>query len=229
MNAHLRYGAIGFSLATLCAVAFVIAANTAVRSLRQSLAMPPQYGIEQAGHAATIRDTPAAASNPNASANADANATAVSQTILQELRARALTVPVAGAKREQLSSTSFHEGRPDHPHEALDIMAPRGTPVVAVEDGTIEKLFWSRFGGHTIYQFDPSRRFAYYYAHLDRYADGLTEGRIIHRGDTLGFVGSTGNASPTAPHLHFAIFLLTPERHWWKGTAIDPYPVLSEK
>jgi murein DD-endopeptidase MepM/ murein hydrolase activator NlpD len=105
-------------------------------------------------------------------------------------------------------------------------MAPRRTPVRAVEDGTIAKLFTSKAGGLTIYQFEPSGTFCYYYAHLDAYADGLAEGQTVHRGALIGYVGSTGNASPDAPHLHFSIFRLTPERQWWKGEPIDPYPVL---
>ncbi len=113
------------------------------------------------------------------------------------------------------------------PHEALDIMAPRGTPVLAAVDGTVEKLFESVPGGLTIYEFDRARERAYYYAHLDRYADGLAEGQSLRRGDVIGYVGSTGNAAEDAPHLHFAIFVLGPEKRWWQGTAIDPYPLLA--
>jgi murein DD-endopeptidase MepM/ murein hydrolase activator NlpD len=112
-------------------------------------------------------------------------------------------------------------------HEALDIIAPRNTKVLAVEDGRIQKRFTSKAGGLTIYEFDPTEIFAYYYAHLDRYADGIREGQTVKRGDVIGYVGSTGNASPDAPHLHFAIFRIGPERHWWKGEAINPYPVLA--
>ncbi|HEY0781643.1 MAG TPA: M23 family metallopeptidase, partial [Thermoanaerobaculia bacterium] len=108
-------------------------------------------------------------------------------------------------------------------HEALDIMAARGTPILAVENGQIAKLFQSRTGGTTIYQFDPTSTYAYYYAHLDAYAAGLAEGTVVARGQVLGYVGSTGNASADAPHLHFAIFRLNPDRHWWQGTAINPY------
>jgi murein DD-endopeptidase MepM/ murein hydrolase activator NlpD len=114
----------------------------------------------------------------------------------------------------------------DRRHEALDILAPRGTPVVAVEDGRVVKLFWSNNGGHTIYQFDPSTRYAYYYAHLERYAEELTEGQFVARGTVIGYVGTSGNADASTPHLHFAIFELGPERQWWKGTPIDPYLVL---
>src|SRR5207244_3033184 len=98
---------------------------------------------------------------------------------------------------------NFDERRDGIPHEALDIMAPRGTPVVAVDDGTIAKLFRSVPGGLTIYQFDSSGTLAYYYAHLDRYAPGLGQGVAVKRGQPIGYVGSTGNARADAPHLHF--------------------------
>ena len=140
---------------------------------------------------------------------------------------RHLAIPVDGISRDQLHDT-FDERRGGglRRHEALDIMAPRGTPVRAVDDGRVAKLFKSVAGGLTVYQFDRSAMFSYYYAHLDRYADGLQEGQLIHRGDLLGYVGSSGNASEDAPHLHFAIFQLGPERQWWKGDAINPYPAL---
>jgi len=111
-------------------------------------------------------------------------------------------------------------------HEALDIMAPAGTPVLAVADGTIEKLFTSDRGGLTIYQFEPTGTYAYYYAHLQAYAPGIVEGQPVRRGDVLGTVGSTGNADPAAPHLHFAVFRLTPEKQWWTGEPVNPYPLL---
>jgi murein DD-endopeptidase MepM/ murein hydrolase activator NlpD len=143
------------------------------------------------------------------------------------LEGRHLSMPIEGIPRDQLHDT-FDERRGGglRSHEALDIMAARGTPVRAVDEGKIAKLFKSVAGGLTVYQFDPSETFAYYYAHLDRYAEGLREGQQVHRGDLLGYVGSTGNASEDAPHLHFAIFELGPERQWWKGEAINPYPLL---
>jgi murein DD-endopeptidase MepM/ murein hydrolase activator NlpD len=115
-----------------------------------------------------------------------------------------------------------------HPHEATDIMRPRGTPVYAVDDGVIQKLFASKAGGNTIYQFGHDEVYCYYYAHLDRYVDGISEGMRVKRGDVIGYVGSTGNASAAAPHLHFAIFLLGPEKRWWQGKAINPYSTLLE-
>lgn len=137
----------------------------------------------------------------------------------------ALLIPVDGVRAEALRD-SFAEGRPGHRHEAIDIAAARGTKVFAVADGTLVKLFTSVPGGLTVYQFDGERRFAFYYAHLDRYADGVREGMALRRGDLLGYVGSTGNASPAAPHLHFAVFVLGPGKQWWKGEAIDPFAAL---
>jgi peptidoglycan LD-endopeptidase LytH len=146
---------------------------------------------------------------------------------IKPLEDRRLIIPVEGVKASDLRDT-FHERRAlGRTHEALDIMAPRQTPVRAADDGTIAKLFNSKGGGGlTIYEFDPSETYAYYYAHLDSYAPGIHEGQMVHRGETIGYVGSSGNASPDAPHLHFAIFRLTPEKKWWKGDPINPYPLL---
>jgi len=143
------------------------------------------------------------------------------------LRARDLKLPVEGVDRKDLRNT-FADARGSRTHEALDILAPRGTKVRAVEEGRVQKLFTSKAGGLTIYEFDPTQTFAYYYAHLDRYEDGLREGQMVKRGDVIGYVGSTGNASPDAPHLHFAIFRLGPEKQWWKGEPINPFLVLTE-
>jgi murein DD-endopeptidase MepM/ murein hydrolase activator NlpD len=135
-----------------------------------------------------------------------------------------LRMPIDGVKPEILKG-GFSEARNGHAHEAVDIMAPRNTAVRAVEDGTIVKLFWSKGGGgNTIYEFDPTSTYAYYYAHLERYADGLKEGHRVTAGQVIAYVGTSGNAPPSAPHLHFAIFELAPEHHWWQGKAIDPYP-----
>jgi len=145
---------------------------------------------------------------------------------VEELRGRSLTLPVQGIKREQLQNTFDDTRGSSRKHEALDVLAPRNTPVLAVEDGKIAKLFLSDAGGITIYQFDPTMNYAYYYAHLERYADGLKEGDQVKRGQVLGYVGTTGNAPRDTPHLHFAIFKLTEDKHWWQGSAIDPYSVL---
>jgi peptidoglycan LD-endopeptidase LytH len=139
-----------------------------------------------------------------------------------------LLVPVEGVKASQLSDTFDQPRGKERHHEALDIMAPKGTKVVAVADGKVAKLFNSKPGGLTVYQFDPTETYAYYYAHLDRYADGIKEGSMIKRGDLIGYVGSTGNANPDAPHLHFAVVELTPQKQWWKGTPVNPYPLLGD-
>ena len=149
------------------------------------------------------------------------------RTAVPAAGAGGLIVPVSGIAPAQLSNTFDDARGQGRVHEALDIMAPRGTPVVAVADGTVEKLFASDRGGLTIYQFEPSGRYAYYYAHLDRYAAGLAEGDRLRQGQVIGYVGSTGNASDDAPHLHFGIFALGPEKRWWEGTAINPYPLLT--
>jgi murein DD-endopeptidase MepM/ murein hydrolase activator NlpD len=113
-------------------------------------------------------------------------------------------------------------------HDAIDIMAPAGTRVVAAAEGTVEKLYYSHGGGGiTVYVRSPDRRFVYYYAHLQRYAAGLREGVAIARGDPIGTVGSTGNASAAGPHLHFAIHAMRDGERWWQGRAINPYPLLA--
>jgi len=139
-----------------------------------------------------------------------------------------LLIPVEGIGAAQLTDTfNDQRGGGERRHEALDIMAPRGTGVVAAASGTLEKLFKSDAGGNTIYVRSADRRTIYYYAHLDSYAPGLAEGQSINRGQRLGTVGSTGNANPAAPHLHFAIVQTSPDKRWWEpGTAIDPYELL---
>jgi murein DD-endopeptidase MepM/ murein hydrolase activator NlpD len=140
--------------------------------------------------------------------------------------ARCPLIPVQGIHASQLKST-FNEGRAGHLHHAIDILAPRGTPVLAAVDGTVRKLFVSQAGGITLYEYDLAGERSYYYAHLDGYAPGIHEGLALHRGDVLGYVGTTGNAPETTPHLHFAIEMLPPTKEWWKGEAIDPYPILT--
>jgi peptidoglycan LD-endopeptidase LytH len=138
---------------------------------------------------------------------------------------RAMIIPVAGVGRSALRDM-FNEARGNRRHEAIDILAPTGTPVIATDDGEVKKLFTSKPGGLTVYQFDPDQRFCYYYyAHLDRYAPGLREGQVLRRGEVLGYVGTTGNAGNT-PHLHFALIRLDKDRRWWKGTYVNPYPLL---
>jgi len=132
--------------------------------------------------------------------------------------ASALLIPVAGVEARQLADTFAQARAGGRPHDAIDIMAPRGTAVVAAADGIVEKLYFSRGGGGlTVYVRSRDRRWIHYYAHLDAYAAGLAEGRRVARGDPIGTVGSTGNANPAGPHLHFAIHRMGPEERWWQG------------
>ncbi|HKR24598.1 MAG TPA: M23 family metallopeptidase [Allosphingosinicella sp.] len=142
--------------------------------------------------------------------------------------AAGLLIPVEGVRADQLRDTFAEARGAGRPHDAIDIMAPRGTAVIAVAEGTVEKLFFSRGGGGiTAYVRSPDRRLIYYYAHLDSYAPGLREGRAVRRGDPIGTVGSTGNASPAGPHLHFAVHEMRPGERWWEGRAVNPYPLLA--
>jgi murein DD-endopeptidase MepM/ murein hydrolase activator NlpD len=146
-----------------------------------------------------------------------------------ELSHTGLRMPIDGENLESLKG-GFEERRGgNRPHEAVDILAPRNTPVHAVESGTIAKLFTSKAGGLTIYQFDPGGRLCYYYAHLERYADGVKEGQGVSQGDIIGYVGTSGNAPPNTPHLHFAVFELNADKRWWQGKAIDPYLVFKDR
>ena len=134
-------------------------------------------------------------------------------------------MPVEGALAANLRD-SFDDARGKRRHQAIDIMAPRGTPVVAAVGGEVAKVYRHPLGGLSVYQYDGERRFAYYYAHLDSFAPGLRAGVVLHAGDAIGTVGTSGNATPGSPHLHFAIYRLGRERQWWRGTPVDPYPLL---
>ena len=136
-----------------------------------------------------------------------------------------ILIPVQGIEAEQLRDT-FSEARGGNRiHRAMDILAPQGTPVIAAVDGTVKKLFNSRAGGITLYQYDVAEETIYYYAHLDRYAAGMAEGLFVRQGTVIGYVGVTGNAGST-PHLHFSIERLPPTKEWWKGEPVNPYPIL---
>jgi len=180
-------------------------ARPAVHETPQSVAVPD----------VTLADAPAAPADPPDLDQA-----------VDDLRRRQLDVPLRTIERAALRS-SFDEKRGgSRRHEAMDLLAPRNTPVIAVEAGIIARLFNSKAGGITIYQFDPTTTYAYYYAHLERYAPGLAEGSMVSRGQVIGYVGTSGNAPENTPHLHFAIFVLNEDKRWWQGTPIDPFIVL---
>lgn len=137
-----------------------------------------------------------------------------------------LIIPVAGVRANQLLDTFSAARGEGRVHDAIDIPAPKGTPVLAVAGGKIVKLFQSQAGGTTIYQLSNDQKFIYYYAHLDRYADGLSEGRIVTQGETIAYVGDTGNAGAGNYHLHFSIAITSDPKRYWEGTNINPYPLL---
>lgn len=148
-----------------------------------------------------------------------------------DAQARQLMIPVKNIRPGDLTDT-FSDSRAggQRLHEAIDIMAPKGTSVVAAAPGTVEKLFRSDAGGLTIYVRSNDRETIHYYAHLDEYAEGLKEGQKIRRGQRIGTVGSSGNASDEAPHLHFAILQTSPDAEWWEpANAVNPYPLLRQR
>lgn len=188
-----------------------------------ALAAPGRAVPAAVASTATAPATAAPAATPGAAAAAAASDAAAAPAPAD---GTGLLLPVQGITTAQLEDTFTDARSEGRVHDAIDILAPAGTPVLAVADGTVEKLFDSARGGLTLYQFEPGGRYCYYYAHLQRYADGLAEKQQVKRGQVIGYVGSTGNASPEAPHLHFEIHALGPEKQWWKGESLNPYPVL---
>jgi murein DD-endopeptidase MepM/ murein hydrolase activator NlpD len=138
-----------------------------------------------------------------------------------------LALPVVGIKPEQLVDTYDQARGAGRRHDAIDIMAPEGTPVIAAADGTVEKLFNSVRGGMTIYERSADQKWVYYYAHLSAYAPGLHEGQQLKRGQVIAQVGHSGDASSAGPHLHFAVNSMAPGERWWNGRPINPYPLLA--
>lgn len=136
-------------------------------------------------------------------------------------------VPVAGVPAAQLVD-SFNDPRSGgRQHQAIDILAPQGTAVLAAAPGRIDKLFDSKLGGHTVYERSSDGHTEYYYAHLDGYADGLAPGAVVQKGAIIATVGSSGDADARAPHLHFEVHRLAAGQNWWQGTPVDPYPLLT--
>ncbi|MBC7468406.1 MAG: M23 family metallopeptidase [Ramlibacter sp.] len=209
-------------------LAFVLLATACGREAPRTVVLDPTTGREAVAVRVPVVVPPPAAV-PTAPALPQAGLAPTPQLSNGDgaalLAARRLLVPVEGIAPSALHD-NYNQVRGAGKHEAMDIMAARGARVFAVDDGKLVKLFKSVPGGLTVYQFDHAGQLAYYYAHLDRYADGLTEGMALKRGDLIGYVGSTGNAAPDAPHQHFAVVRHGPERQWWKGDPINPYPAL---
>jgi len=149
-------------------------------------------------------------------------------SVVEALRLRNLLLPVQGIRPSQLHDTYNDARSGGRVHDAIDIHAPRGTPVLATADGMILKLHHGALGGNSIYQLDEDGRTRYYYAHLDRYEVGINEGVHVARGQVIGYVGDTGNAQPGDYHLHFAIAILSNLSRWWGGDNVNPYEVLAD-
>ncbi len=176
--------------------------------------VPNEPVIEAAGNVVTIK-------------RSEAPPVAIAGAV--EVGPAGIAIPVPGVKPGQLIDTFDQARASGRRHDAIDIMAAEGTPVIAAADGTIEKLFNSDRGGITIYERSGDRKWVYYYAHLSAYAPGLHEGQQVKRGQVIAHVGHTGDASATAPHLHFAINQMAAGERWWNGTPINPYPLLAGK
>jgi len=222
--------ALGF-LAGMAVMAAVVRRVPAGTAITPSAAVEAVRGVVQEEHGEVrVRpsgnETPPAVMPPPPQVSSADPISIVSADPLADLRNRGLTLPVHGIKRDDLRDTFNDMRGGTRRHEAIDVLAPRHTPVLAVEDGTVARLFASEAGGTTIYQFDPTEHYIYYYAHLENYAPGVEEGDRLQRGQVIGYVGTTGNAPKDTPHLHFAIFKMTDQKKWWQGTPIDPYAVL---
>ena len=222
-------------LATLLVIMILAACDLRGKTEASSL-YPPAPGSPLQPAAASVSDSSVVAAPVADSAVTDspladtpvwaapaAADTASAATALELAQlAQSLVVPVQGVARSQLRD-SYTEARTGHVHEAMDILAPRGTPVVSATDGRLLKLFTSKQGGLMVYATDSSERFILLYGHLDSYAAGLANGMSLKRGQTIGYVGTTGNAPVETPHLHFGILRANPSVSWWVGVPVNPY------
>jgi murein DD-endopeptidase MepM/ murein hydrolase activator NlpD len=224
------FGPAGAALALLAACEIERLPNTAASGESAAAVVATADTTRPATDVTTGVGTPPAAaatvdSSGGAIADSDDASPVASPDELSAL-ARGLVVPVAGVGVDALTDT-FEEARGERRHEAIDILAPRGTPVLSAADGRLLALHDSRPGGLMVYAADASGRFVLLYGHLDRYAPGLVEGMALRRGQELGTVGTTGNAPPGTPHLHFGIARVANTRDWWRGTPVNPMPLLA--
>lgn len=216
----------GFASAlTLLAASCVLPDEEAAR-IDTGVAPTDTQTIELAGAVAAPVDTPRVLRRANDEPRPDTSGAPDPRGDELDALARNLTIPVAGVRAEDLLDT-FDDMRGTRRHEALDIPAPRGTPVLSATDGRLLRLYTSERGGLMVYTADASERFILMYAHLDSYAGGLSDGAPLRRGQVIGYVGTTGNAPPNLPHLHFAIARSSDVKKWWEGMPVDPFPLLS--
>ena len=210
----------------------ILAAALLASGCVQSLA-PTVVGVsgpapERAG-GPMVDDAPAAPAPPPAAAAPSTSRIALVTAANAGLMAHELEIPVAGIAPDQLEDSFDSPREGERVHHAIDILAPRGTPVLAADDGRVLRVSSNNLGGLTVYTIDKSGQYVYYYAHLEGYAKGLVAGNIVFKGDTLGFVGTTGDAPDNVPHLHFQILRMPPDGKYWNGDPIDPFPLLSER
>ncbi|HLL16402.1 MAG TPA: peptidoglycan DD-metalloendopeptidase family protein [Pyrinomonadaceae bacterium] len=199
--------------------------NDAASAVAPSPAPPATESAPTPDAAPSTQASPAVTSSPSA----DSTPQMSSAPAEGAHAASGLVIPVAGVRPEQLQDTYTQSRSEGRTHNAIDIMAARNTPVVAAADGTVVKLFQSERGGITLYQLGTDNRTVYYYAHLERYADGLAENRFMRRGELLGYVGDSGNAGRDNCHLHFSIWLVTDPKRFWDGENLNPYPLLTKR
>ncbi len=223
--------------ACLAALVWYLSAEYGTRPVTPiALPSPGASGEGLASPTPTMTATPAETPAPSPAAEATATPTpAAAMPQTESMRGGdstkpseppALLIPVAGVRPEQLQDT-FSDARSEgRSHDAIDIIAPRGTPVLAATDGRVLRLFQSVKGGIALYQLGTDERTVYYYAHLDRYADGLAAGRVLRRGETIAYVGDTGNATPGNYHLHFQVYRVSDPKHFWTGDNLNPYQLL---
>ena len=210
----------------LCVLFLVIVALVWVAITFRSTPVVPALDVQ-----ATLPNTPVAigtpiSTDPVAPAPEELAAPAPAPTVSSFVGRVNLIIPVAGVKPEQLIDTYDDARSEGRLHDAIDIMAPAGTPVLAAADGRILKLFQSERGGITIYQLGPNQELIFYYAHLAGYAPSVFEGKDVRQGEVIGYVGDTGNAGPGNYHLHFSIAVVSDPKRYWEGTNINPYPLL---
>lgn len=202
-------------------LAIVLAAVTMARGY--GVRTLPAMGVSPSSEATPEQSGPAESTFPAPVPSGVETVTADDIALLE----REIAPPLDGLNLSALHS-NFDErrGGGTRQHQALDLIAPRRTPVKSAATGRVLRLFTSRAGGLMIYATDSSERFICLYAHLDGYAPGLRDGAALARGQVIGYVGSTGNASANAPHLHFAIARSADVKQWSMGKPIDPLPVL---
>jgi murein DD-endopeptidase MepM/ murein hydrolase activator NlpD len=226
-----------FLLALVCVIIAFVWINVRRASRQnelQSITASPTPKAEPSNSVVGPDTTPAPIASPSVSTTPLATASpitvqptpATDQIAAPSIGAKSLLIPVAGVRPDQLQDTYDDARSEGRVHDAIDIPAAHNTPVLAAADGRIVKLFQSERGGTTIYQLDTDNRTVYYYAHLDHYADNLSEGQMVRRGDVIAYVGDTGNAGAGNYHLHFSISIVADPKHFYNGTNINPYPLL---